>query len=93
MKDMIRHTLGPQLLHTMDILLHRHTSNAPESNHQVALNFVKFITKILSLDPFLTEEISGLRRTLLTQVNFDIILFLFYFSILILLIVLIFFWK
>ena len=75
MKDMIRHTLGPQLLHTMDVLLHRHTTNYLESNHQVALNFVKFITKILSLDPFLSEEISGLRRTLLTQVDLITIIY------------------
>lgn len=75
MQHMVRHSLGPQLLHTVDILLHQYSSSsgggwAKGSSHDIALNFVKYMTKILSLDPFLTEEVSGLRRTLLAQVIF-----------------------
>lgn len=69
---MIRHQLEPELLHTVDILLHQYQSregNNKESSHHIALNFVKYITKILSLDPSLAEEVSALRRTLLTQVR------------------------
>jgi DNA polymerase epsilon subunit 1 len=38
------------------------------SNH-VALQFVKYISKILSLDEVLASEVAGLRRTLLIQLN------------------------
>jgi hypothetical protein len=78
MQHLVRHSLGPQLLETVDVLLHQYSassaSNQEEgtqkgSSHQIALNFVKYITKILSLDPTLSEEVSGLRRTLLTQVT------------------------
>lgn len=72
MQDMIRHSLEPQLLETVDVLLHQYQSregNTKESSHQIALNFVKFITKILSLDTSISEEVSALRKTLLTQVT------------------------
>lgn len=75
MQQMVRHSLGPQLLETVDVLLHQYSStqsqetNEKGNSHQIALNFVKYITKILSLDPSLSEEVSGLRRTLLTQVS------------------------
>jgi hypothetical protein len=75
MQQMVRHSLGPQLLETVDVLLHQYSSTQPQetnekgNSHQIALNFVKYITKILSLDPSLSEEVSGLRRTLLTQVS------------------------
>jgi hypothetical protein len=39
------------------------------ANHMDTLNFVKFTTKVLSLDTSLTNEVSSLRRTLLTQVG------------------------
>jgi DNA polymerase epsilon subunit 1 len=84
MKELVRIRLGPQLLKIVDVLIHRYpggslanhelTSSVLKnsvslgSNH-VALQFVKYISKILSLDTVLANEVAGLRRTLLTQLN------------------------
>ena len=84
MKELVHHRLGPQLLKIVDILIHRYPSGSVTNaeidstvlknsvsvgvNH-VALQFVKYICKILSLDTVLAAEVTGLRRTLLTQLN------------------------
>lgn len=78
MQSLIRHRLGAQLLQTVDVLLHQNSvsrgsdggfQSSIGSSHNVALNFVKFITKILALDTALVDEVASLRRTLLTQLN------------------------
>ena len=85
MKELVQYRLGPQLLKIVDVLIHRypggtHSShlsldssvlknNVTHGSNQVALQFVKYISKILSLDAVLATEVAGLRRTLLTQLN------------------------
>ena len=83
MRELVRLRLGPQLLKIVDVLIHRYPGGAHSldmnspvvknnvslgSNH-VALQFVKYICKILALDADLSGEVAGLRRTLLTQLN------------------------
>lgn len=84
MKELVRLRLGPQLLKIVDVLIRRYpggalashdlTSSVLKNNvtlgsNHVALQFVKYICKILSLDVVLANEVAGLRRTLLTQLN------------------------